>query len=224
MLTKQDVELALPANLKSSATQQLTDLVNTIASDPLAAEQIRDNFISYSGVLKEGKFKTEDYVHAVTYVSYKLMNQSNQDAYAHTFPTRWAALKAKNTTPKDISAYVAAYHRGKLVNKIMEQALVPVWLVNQENYQKAINVQVELMMGAQSEKVRSDAANSVLTHLAKPKEVGPLINIDMRETSGMTEMKEMMLRLAQQQQQAISSGITTKDVAGQRIFDQEAQA
>ncbi|MFA7188522.1 MAG: hypothetical protein WC117_00370 [Sphaerochaetaceae bacterium] len=221
MLTKKEIELSLPAHLKSSATQELADKVNAVTSDPIMAEHIRDNFISYVGVLREGKFKTEDYLNAVTYTSYKLMGYSNQDAYFKTFPARHQALVAKGTSSKDISAYVSAYHKGKLVTMIIEQSLVPSWVLNQDVYQKAINVQADLMLNAQSEKVRSDAANSLLTHLSKPKEAGPLINIDMRETSGMKEMQEMMMQIATRQREAIGAGVTTKEIAAQRIFHDE---
>jgi hypothetical protein len=213
------VEKALPANLKVAATQALTDQINNIVSDPLIAEQVRSNFLSYSGVLRDGKFKTEDYLHAVTYVSFKLMGMSNQDAYIRTFPQRYQALVAKGTTTKDISAYVAAYARGKLVNMILEQSLVPSWVLNQDLYQKALNTQADLMLNANSEKVRSDAANSILTHLGKPKEAGPLVNIDMRETSGMNELKTLLTQLAQGQRQAIQGGASPKEIAAQRIID-----
>lgn len=223
MLTQAMVERALPANLKSAATQQLTDQINNIVADPLIAEEVRNNFISYSAVLKDGKFKTEDYLHATAYVSFKLMGNSNQDAYFKTFPTRYQALLAKGTSSKDISAYVAAYARGKLVNLILEQTLVPSWVLNQELYQKALNVQADLMITASSEKVRTDAANSILTHLTKPKEAGPLVSIDLKETSGMSELKIMLTKLAQSQRQAITEGASTKEIAGQRIIDVEAE-
>lgn len=223
MLTQDMVVRAVPANLKSAITPQLVDLVNNIAADPLVAEQVRNNFISYTGVLKDGKFKTEDYIHAVAYVSYKLMGDSNQDAYFKTFPARYQALMAKGSTPKDISAYVSAYNKGKLVNLVLEQTLVPAWVLNQDLYQRALNVQADLMMNAASEKVRTDAANSILTHLTKPKEAGPLINIDARETSGMTELKEMLGKLATQQRDLIASGVTAKAIAAQPIIDVEAK-
>lgn len=221
MLTVQEVERALPANLKSAATQPFVDQINNIVSDPLVAEQVRDNFISYTKVLQDGKFKTEDYLHAVTYVSFKLMGLSNQDAYFKTFPARHQALVAKGTTAKDISSYVSAYNKGKLVNMILEQTLVPSWVLNQDIYQKAINTQAELMLTAQSELVRTQAANSLLTHLAKPKEAGPLVNIDMRENSGMTELKDMLRTLANRQQEAIQGGVSTKVIAEQAIVDAE---
>ena len=218
-LTVDQVAKALPANLKGLATQNLADQINNAVSDPVVAEQIRNNFISYTGVLQEGRFKTEDYLNAVIYVSHKLMGMSNQDAYFKTFPQRHAALVAKGTSNKDIAAYVAAYNRGKLVNLILEQTLVPTWVLNQDIYQRAINTQADLMMHANSEMVRTTAANSILTHLTKPKEAGPLINLDMRETSGMEELKGMLTTLAQKQKELIESGATTKSIAEQNIIE-----
>ena len=221
-LTVQQVQTALPASLKSAVTQSMVDQINNIVSDPLIAEQIRNNYLSYTGVMKDGKFKTEDYLHAVAYVSYKLMGLSNQDAYFKTFPQRHAQLVAKGTTSKDISSYVSAYNKGKLVNLIYEQTLVPTWVLNQDLHQRALNVQADLMVNASSELVRSNAANSILTHLAKPKEAGALINLDMRETSGMNELREALTKMAQTQRELIQSGVSTKDIADQRIIEGES--
>lgn len=223
-LTVEQVEKALPANLKNAATQAFTDHINNIVSDPLVAEQVRNNFISYTSVLKDGKFKTEDYLHAVTYVSYKLMGDTNQDAYFKTFPQRHAALIAKGTSNKDISAYVSAYNKGKLVNLILEQTLVPSWVLNADIYQRAINTQAELMIHANSEKVRCDAANSILTHLAKPKEAGPLINLDMRQDTGMNELKDLLTSLARKQRDMIQDGsVSTREIAEQHIIEGEVK-
>lgn len=219
-ITKELVARALPGNLKSAATDQLADMINQISADPLIAEQIRENFLSYTSVLKDGKYKVEDYLNAVAYCSYKLMGDSNQDAYFKTFPQRYANLVAAGRTPKEISAYVAAYAKGQLVNKIMEQTLVPSWVLNQHMYQAALNTQFKIMTDEDvSPKVRSDAADSLLTHLAKPKEAGPLINIDMGETSGMNELKDALARMAQQQQTLINAGVSTKEIAAQDIVD-----
>lgn len=218
-LTVEQVSKALPANLKGAATPSFVAYVNTIVSDPIVAEQVRNNFISYTKVLQEGKFKTEDYLHAVVFVSHRLMGMTQQDSYFKTFPQRYQALTAKGTSAKDISAYVSAYARGKLVNLIMEQTLVPSWVLNQDLYQRAINTQAELMISAQSELVRTQAANSILTHLTKPKETGPLVNIDLRENSGMNELKDMLTKLAQQQRTLIGQGVSTQEIAAQKIID-----
>lgn len=222
MLTITEVKTALPTHLKNLVDQPFVDKINNACSDPLVAEQIRDNYLSYTKVLSDGKYKTEDYLNAVMYVSYKLMNMSNQDAYFRTFPNRHAALVAKGTSSKDISAYVSAYAKGKLVNAILEQTLIPTWVLNQDLYQKALNVQADLMVNAQSEMVRTTAANSILTQLQKPKETGPLINFDMRETEGMSELKGMLIQVAQAQRQAIAAGSTAKDIAALPLIEGEA--
>lgn len=222
-LTVQQVQQALPPNLKTQVSQALVDQINQISADPLIAEQIRNNYISYTGVLKDGKFKTEDYLSAVAYVSYKLMGYSNQDAYFKTFPQRHANLVAKGSTSKDISAYVSAYNKGKLVNLIFEQTLVPTWVLNQDLHQKALNVQADLMVNANSELVRSNAANSILTHLAKPKEVGPLINLELNQNSGMNELRDLLTQMAQKQRDLIASGVPTKEIAEQKIIEGESR-
>jgi len=219
VLTKELVERAVPANLKNSVTQALVDKINNIVADPIIAEQVRDNFITYTSVLRDGKFKTEDYLHAVMYVSHKLNNSSNLDAYTKTFPQRMQDLIARGVPSKDIAAYVSAYNKGKLVNLILEQTLVPSWVLNQGLYQEALNVQAELMQMAQSEKVRTEAANSILTHLKKPEGKDFQINMDLRDTSGMTELKDAMRRMAEQQQHLITSGVTTREIAASPIIE-----
>ena len=221
MLTKQEIAKALPPNLKSAVTDQLVDMVNNITQDQMAAENIRENFISFAHVMKEGRFKTEDYLNAVAYVSYKHMGLSNKDAYFKVFPSRHAHLVAKGTSEKDIAAYVAAYHRGKLVNLIMEQSLVPVWIVNQDLFQRALNVQADLMMNAASEKVRSDAANSILTHLQKPKDSVTNINLDLRENSGMQELKDTLSQLAQGQRSAIEGGVSARTITHSNLVRED---
>lgn len=219
MLTREMVEKALPGNLKNAATQALTDQINNLVADPIVAEHIRENFISYTRVLQEGRFKTEDYLHAVAYVAFKHMGYSNQDAYFRTFPQRHAALVTRGTSSKDMSAYVAAYHKGKLVNLIMEQSLVPMWIINQDAYQKAINAQLDIMDNSASDMARTAAANSILTHLAKPKDAAITLKLDTPETSGMSEMREMLLAIAKRQQEAIEAGVSPREIAGQKLIE-----
>jgi hypothetical protein len=102
-----------------------------------------------------------------------------------------------------------------MVNLILEQTLIPAWVLNQDTYQQAINEQARLMLNAKSEKVRSDAANSILTHLKKPEKKEIDLNIGMQETSGMSELKDALTDLASRQQQAIQEGITTREIAHQ---------
>jgi hypothetical protein len=221
VLTKEVVERAVPANLKSSITQQLVDRINTAVGDPIIAEQVRENFLNYTSVLRDGKFKTEDYLHAVMYVSFKLLGDSNLIAYTKTFPQRYTDLISKGTSSKDIAAYVAAYNKGKLVNLVFEQSAVPSWVLNQHIYQEAINTQYDLMTTAASEKVRTEAANSLLTHLKRPEAIKASIDVTLKDSSGMTEMKEAMRQMALQQQQLIQNGASARQIADMSIIEAE---
>lgn len=216
-LTTEEIKQALPAKLRSAATDALRDKINSVTSDQIVAERIRENFISFTSVLNDGRFSTEEYLNAVSYVTYKHMGLSNIDSYVKTFPDRYAALVAKNTPQKDIAAYVYSFSRTKLVVALLEQTLVPMWIVNQDIYQKAINTQARLMMSAQSEKVRSDAANSILTHLAKPKDAVTNINVDLRENSEIRDLQNTLRQLAQQQQELIKSGVKTIEITESKL-------
>lgn len=221
-LTVEDVQNALPNRLRTNVTQEMVDTLNYIASDPVVAENIRTNFVGYSGILKDGNYKTEEYLNAVIYVSFKLMGYTNLEAYSRTFPQRYAHLLAKGAAGKDIAGFVSAYNRGKLVNLIMEQSLVPTWVLNQDLFQRAINVQADLMLNATSEKVRTDAANSLLIHLKKPEVKEFQISMDTNESAGIKEMRGMLQQLAQQQREFIERGeMKTIEVAATRLVAAE---
>lgn len=223
-ISKELVIKAVPPNLKNAVSDDLVDRLNAITSDQILAEEVRKNFISYTSVLREGKFKLEDYLNAVTYVSHRLNGDTQHDAYFKTFPSRYQNLMALGKTPKEISNYVAMFNKGKLVQKIQEQTLTPAWVLNQDMFQAALNTNFQIMMDSNvSPKVRVEAANSLITHLQKPKEVTPAVNIDLRESSGLSELKKALGQLATQQQQLIEQGGSTRDVAAQRIIDVSAQ-
>jgi hypothetical protein len=223
MLTKEVIQQAVPANVKNAITDDVVNTLNNIVTDPVFADQYRQNFLSYTGVMREGKFKIEDYMSAVMYVSYKLMGDSNLEAYGKTFPQRYQALLAKGTSSKDIAAYVSAYNKGKLVNLIMEQSLVPSWVLNQHLYQEALSVQAHLMNNAVSEKVRTEAANSILVNLKKPEALKAQISMEMTDNSGMNELKNALQGLAAQQRELIQNGVEVKQIAASTLVEGEAR-
>jgi hypothetical protein len=222
-LTIEEVRKALPPSLKSNATDQFVDHLNSVISDPVVAQEVRDNFISYASVLRTGKYKTDDYLNAVVYVSHKLMGKTNEDAYAATFPTRYRQLVAANRSRSEIASYVSMYNKGKLVNAILQQTMTPSWVLNQALYQKALNVQADLMENATSEKVRTDAADSLIRALTPPEPKEVNVNIGVQENSGLNELKDMMERMAHASRQQIADGAaTTRDIAAMPLIEGSA--
>lgn len=218
MFSLEEVEKALPSHLKGSITPDIVDHLNKVVTDPNFAVAIRDNLIGFTKVLSDGKFKTADYFTAVTYVSFKLMGYSDRECYQRTFPDRYQALVARNASSKDIAAYVSAYNKNKLVNLIYEQSLTPSWVLNQDMFQKALNVQFELMQNANSEKVRTDAANSILTHLKPPETKKVQLDIGAVRGDDMDVMMEQMRQLAGNQKKLIEMGIPTRQIAHEKMI------
>jgi hypothetical protein len=106
----------------------------------------------------------------------------------------------------------------------MEQTLVPTHVLNADLYQKAINVQAELMLSANSEKVRSDAANSLLIHLKAPETTKIKLDIGIQSDSMIEELRKTTMELAAQQRQLIESGVVNaKHIAESRIIEGEIE-
>mgnify|MGYP000095913977 CR=1 FL=1 len=209
---------SLPDKYKATVSQELLDTINDTLDDPDLFETYRDNFISYTSVLNDGRFIVTDYLNAVKYCTQKLMGKTNTDAYMVTFPDRYQSMLNRGLSSKDMSSIISVYNKSKLVNNILEQSLIPSWILNQDLYQKAINVQAELMMSANSEKVRSDAANSLLTHLKPPEVQKVELDIGIKKDGVMDDLKQVLTELALKQQQYIAAGITQiSDVTQQRL-------
>ena len=214
VLTADQFRDALPAKVKKSVNQALIDQINRTLSDPDLYETYRDNLLSYASVMQDGKFKIQNYLDAVKYVSFKLMGKTNLDAYSLTFPKKIARFTAQGVAAKDIASYVSAYNKSKLVNLIYEQSMVPTWVLNQDLYQKALNTQADLMLTARSEKVRSDAANSLLTHLKRPEAAKLELDITTKEDSSISELRKATLELVEQQRQMLAAGqVNAQEVA-----------
>lgn len=206
-LTVEQFKEALPERFKKSVNQDLVDGINQALSEPELYEAYRDNLLSYTKVLLEGRNTITDYVNAVKYVSHKLMGCTNIEAYSKTFPDRMQRFAAQGTSSKDISSYVAIYNKSKMVNTILEQTLIPSFVLNQDIYQKAINTQAELMVSARSEKVRCDAANSLLTHLRPPEVKKVELDIGVKEDSSIQSLRDATLKLAKQQRLMVEAGM-----------------
>lgn len=217
-LTVDQFKLALPDKVKKSINQELIDQINVTLAEPEMYETYRDNLLSYTRVMADGRFKVSEYVNAVKYVSHKLMGCTNIEAYSKTFPDKITRFAAQGVLPKDIASYVTAYNKSKLVNLIFEQTLIPSYVLNQDLYQKALNVQADLMVTAHSEKVRTDAANSLLTHLKVPETQKVELNIGVKEDSSIAALRQATLELARTQRLMVESGqVNAQEIAHSKI-------
>jgi len=219
-LTINQLTKVLPPAVKKRATQELVDTINNITMDSHAKEAFKENILSYSSVMKTGKYKLSAYLEAVKYVTHKLMGDSNTVAFAKTFPDRMENFRIKGYPEKDIASAITSYNKNKLVNLVFEQTLVPSYVLNADLHQKALNIQAELMMNDDiSPKVRSDAANSLLVHLKMPETTKIELDVSVKEDKVIDELRQSTLALAAQQRKMLEAGaMKPKDVAESAIL------
>ena len=213
---------ALPPKLKNRINQELLDKVESTLQDPQMYEIYRENFLTYSSVLNDGKFKMDEYLNAVKYCTHKLMGKSNIESYIKTFPDRYNQMLLNGYGQKEIASFVAVYNKGKMVNAILEQSIIPSWIINQDLHQKAINVLADLMMNANSEKVRADSANSLLVHLKPPEVKKVELDIGVKANKEIDDMKTLLAELSAKQLAMMNSGVVdVTDVANTKIVNAE---
>jgi hypothetical protein len=223
-LSADEFKAALPDKMKKRVDAALMKSINDVMSNPDLYEQYRENLLSYAHVLNDGKFQIPQYLAAVKYVSFKLMDKSNVEAYSLTFPDKIARFAAQGVSEKDVASYVSAYNRSKLVQKILQQTMTPTWVLNQDVYQKAINTLAELMLTAKSEKVRADSAASLLTNLKPPEAQRIELGIGQQEHDSIKALRDVTQELVNAQRLAIQSGMNTAtEVASSTIIEGDCE-
>jgi hypothetical protein len=218
-LTIEEFRDVLPPSMKKNISPELMDTINTAITDPEQLAVFRENVIGFTSVMKEGRFKLTDYLSAVKFVSHRLLGDNQITAWAKTFPTRYADMIQKGIDRSEIGAITSRYSGSKLIISIMGQTIMPTHIVNAPLYQKAINVQADLMMNAKSEKVRSDAAANLLMTLRPPEVQKMQLEIGVKEDSTIQELRETTMELARQQRQMIEAGtISVKSIAHSKLI------
>ena len=218
MLTLEDVKKAMPGTKKKLVTQGVVDKLNLIADEDEVggfAQQV----ITHASVMKSGPWSMSDYINAVRYVGFRLMEFNKKDSFTHTFPEKVKKWEAKGMDYNTMAKYISAYNKNQLVNDIYERSLIPIHVLNAGMFQEALNVQAHLMMSAKSEMVRTTAANSVLTHTKAPEIKKMELDISVSTTDSIEELQRTQNELAQLQVDMIASKqISPKDVAEMKIM------
>lgn len=212
------VKRLLPKQHASLLTQDFLDRVEAAISDSSIAEQFKENFISYTSVLRTGKYSLEEYVNAVKYISFKMLGYSNRDAYAATFPDRYKRLVDNGQC---VDAFTSAYNKGKLVNQIFEQTLVPTYILNAPLHQEALNELAKMIKNPDIRGMTKVKACEAILAYTKPPEVSKAeLKIDMGQQETIAELREVTEELAAVLQDSLTKGHKSlKDITDRKIID-----
>ena len=229
MTTIEELKSIVPKHTRGLITQRIVDTLNHLEGEHGEdfAEHYKQNFISLSVVLKSSNYTMKDYTNAVKFVSHKLLENSDIDAYQMTFPDRYSRLLEKHRDFGDetlirnqkISPYVTAYKKNELVAKLTEQAMIPARILNAPMFQQALNVQLDIAMNGSNDMARTTAANSILTHLKQPETQKIELEVGVKGQDEISALRDEMRRLAGTQQNAIESGSNTSlEIAESRLL------
>lgn len=212
MVTTEQVELALGSK-RNWASQELVTTLNTLETD--GADLVRENWLTHANILREGTYSMDQYLTAIKYVSLKQMGHTNQQAYSIALSDRYQELVAKGYDDQRISSHVAAYHKGALVQKLLAQSTIPLYMLYQDEAHKAIKTLVKVMEDEEgsSPRTRAEAADKLLNHIKRPEAAKVELEVTQKQGDGMMELHAMMRDLAQKQLAAISAGGNVKTVA-----------
>ena len=219
MLALESVRKLVPKNQRTLITQEFLDKLEASVSDSLVAEQFKENFVTYLNVLSKGKYKMEDYINAVKYVSFKLLGYSNINAYIATFPERYERLKAEGQT--QIEAFVSMYNKNKLVMQIYEQTIVPSYVLNAPMHQQALNTLAAMII---DDDVRGmtkvKACEAILQYTKQPDIVKGELTIGIEQSDTINDLREITENLADTYRMMLEKkGMKLKDVAEADIID-----
>ena len=216
LLDKNVLFRVLPPAIRKNITDEVIDTVNNHLATSETRELFRENIISFASVLQEGRFKFEDYISAVKYVSFKILGDSNIIAYTKTFPDRYQRLIDEGMSDKAISAYVAAYHKTKLVTLLFGQTIMPVHILHQNLFHESITTMAEIMRDEDtSPKVRSDTAYNLATLLKPPEESKLKLDVTLKEDSAITALRETSMALVAEQRKLMSAGLWNAETVAQ---------
>ena len=219
MLALESVRKLVPKNQRTLITQEFLDKLEASVSDSLVAEQFKENFVTYLNVLSKGKYKMEDYINAVKYVSFKLLGYSNINAYTATFPERYERLKTEGQT--QIEAFVSMYNKNKLVMQIYEQTIVPSYVLNAPMHQQALNTLASMIV---DDDVRGmtkvKACEAILQYTKQPDVVKGELTIGIEQSDTINDLREITENLADTYRVMLEKkGMRLKDVAEANIID-----
>jgi hypothetical protein len=211
-----------PKKTRAMITQDLVDKLNGWNEDPKLLGAFKDNVLSYMGVLKTGKYRIEEYMNAVRFVSYKLIGHSDIDAYAITFPDRYQRLVNDGVSRGDMAPYVSIYRKTQLVVKVFEQSIVPSHVLNAPMHQEALNIALQIATNGKSEVARVQACNTILSHTKPPETTKIELDIGTAQNDAIAELKESLASFAAVQLLSIERGqVSVKELGALKPKEEE---
>lgn len=226
LLSVEGLQKIYPRKVNRETLEECVKMMNEsiVGMDSVMREHYRDNLVGVIDVIKEGeRIKFADYVKAVKFCSFKMAGYTDTRAYSLTFPERIERMAREGISNANLYVYANSYAKNKVVVEIMAKLMVPTHIMYQDYFHMAVKTQVEIMTDNKvSPKVRSDAANSLMTHLKQPEIKQAELSINTNDSGIINQLSEALNNLSKGHKELLSQGRTTlKDISEAVIIEVE---
>ena len=224
-VTVEELKILYPIKVAGKVLEQAAEILNTATEDMdyVMAKEFRDNCLSFIDILKNSKSRVSfaDYVNACKFATFKLAGNTDVRAYALTFPDRIRRMERDKVPNSHLYQYASIYSKNKTVVEVMAKLVVPTHIMFQDIFHQAVKVQSELMLDDKiSPKVRSDAANSLMTHLKTPEVKQAELKVDVQGSGAIEQLAEALGSLSGKQSEMLREGkYSLKDIREATIIE-----
>lgn len=224
-VTVEELKILYPVKVAGKVLEQAAEILNTATEDMdyVMAKEFRDNCLSFIDILKNSKSRVSfaDYVNACKFATFKLAGNTDVRAYALTFPDRIRRMERDKVPNSHLYQYASIYSKNKTVVEVMAKLVVPTHIMFQDIFHQAVKVQSELMLNDKiSPKVRSDAANSLMTHLKTPEVKQAELKVDVQGSGAIEQLAEALGSLSGKQSEMLREGrYSLKDIREATIIE-----
>lgn len=210
LVSEELIKKVYPIKIPPRVVRELTETINkAIMGEPeYVREFVKDNMVGLLDVMKGNNTNSfKEYVNAAKFITYKQMGDSDYRAYIRVFPDRVKDYIDRGTSNQQMYVVANRYASGSLVVKMRSMLMFPAHIMYQDVFHKAVQTQCEIMLDTKaSPKVRSDAANSLMTHLKQPEVKKAELQISTQDTGAISELAEALSALSDRQSTLIREG------------------
>jgi hypothetical protein len=183
--TLEELQKKFPKKAKS-ITEETVQLLNDANNDPtFNGDEFIRAMVDYQSVMIEGSYSMKEYINALKFVAYLATDADNlTEAYKKarandTFVQERLEAKTDSNEYKELTNAASRYRKTPLVQKLLTQSNMPLYLMFQGTTYQAVAVLSNEMHTAAFSKDRISAAKAILEHVKPPEnlqielEVGP---------------------------------------------------
>ena len=219
--TKEELKHLFPKRKRGITDDVVKEINKLINMDP-DVEGLSQSIIDNATVLDTIQVSMIEYVNAVRFAGFILDGQLNtMEAYIRTFPDKDHVKEyikqkesGKEVDPDVYNVITAAssrFKRSKIVSSILKQNLIPAHLMYMGMRNDAIHVLYDTMYNAKSDKVRVDAADTLLKHTEPPKEAKVELDVKTSEDDTKAELLAQLQEAIKQQKALIEQGVSLEE-------------